>query len=84
MNPGAPVQSIPEKVFVKLRAIVTAGFANDVEDVHQYAAIIKRDTAEGVVSTFFFPESAITINNPNVATTSETRNLNSLRSWVDS
>lgn len=35
MKPGAPVQRIPENVSVKLLAIVTAGFANDVEDVHQ-------------------------------------------------
>ena len=40
MNPGVPVQRIPENVFVRLLAIVTAGLANDVDDVHQYAEVI--------------------------------------------
>ena len=32
------VGAIPAKVSVKMRPIVTAGFANEVEDVNQYAA----------------------------------------------
>ena len=36
---------IPEKVFVIDRAIVTAGFANDVEAVNQYAAVMYKPTA---------------------------------------
>lgn len=35
MKPGAPVHRIPENVSVKLLAIVTAGLAKDVDEVHQ-------------------------------------------------
>jgi hypothetical protein len=31
---------MPEKVDVKARAKVTAGLANDVDDVNQYAAVM--------------------------------------------
>ena len=36
MNPGASAGAMPAKVSVKDRAIVTAGFANEVDDVNQY------------------------------------------------
>jgi hypothetical protein len=35
INPGAPVQRIPENESVRLLAMVTAGLAKDVDDVHQ-------------------------------------------------
>ncbi len=35
MNIGADEGLIPENVFENVRAIVTAGFANDVEEVNQ-------------------------------------------------
>jgi hypothetical protein len=35
MNPGTSAGRMPVKVSVKLRASVTAGFANDVEAVNQ-------------------------------------------------
>ncbi len=35
---------VPAKVFVKDRAKVTAGLANDVEEVNQYADVIYADT----------------------------------------
>ena len=40
INAGACSGAIPENVSVKERAIVTAGFAKDVEAVNQYAAAI--------------------------------------------
>jgi hypothetical protein len=40
MNIGTLPGAIPAKVFVKPRAIVTAGLANEVEAVDQYAAVM--------------------------------------------
>lgn len=40
MKPGKSVGRIPENVLVRERAIATAGFANDVEAVNQYAAVM--------------------------------------------
>src|SRR5262245_16897891 len=37
-NPGASTGRIPAKVSLAARASVTAGFANEVDDVNQYAA----------------------------------------------
>ena len=45
MKAGASVGDIPEKVFVRVRAMVTAGFAKEVEAVNQYPAVINRPTA---------------------------------------
>ena len=38
MNAGTLAGSIPAKVSVSMRPIVTAGFAKLVDDVNQYAA----------------------------------------------
>jgi len=40
IKPGASAGRIPAKVFVKHRASVTAGFANDVDAVNQYAPLM--------------------------------------------
>lgn len=40
MNHGASAGLMPEKVSVIERAAVTAGFANEVDDVNQYAAVM--------------------------------------------
>jgi hypothetical protein len=40
MNAVTPEGAIPAKVSVSERAIVTAGLANEVEAVNQYAAVI--------------------------------------------
>src|SRR4051812_44655589 len=37
-NPGTEPGAIPAKVSEKTRPIVTAGFANEVDEVNQYAA----------------------------------------------
>ncbi len=44
-NPGTSSCRMPEKLFVNSRAIVTAGFANDVEAVNQYAPVMYAATA---------------------------------------
>jgi hypothetical protein len=49
MNPGASEGRIPENVSVKDRASVTAGFANEVEAVNQYAAVMYDPTAKATV-----------------------------------
>lgn len=49
MKTGTLAGAMPEKVSVRLRPIVTAGFANDVDDVKKQAAAIHarhRDGAE--------------------------------------
>ena len=43
---------MPEKVFDKERAMVTAGLANEVEGVNQYAAAMYAATANGIASAF--------------------------------
>jgi hypothetical protein len=40
MNNGTSAGSIPENVSDKDRASVTAGFANEVDGVNQYAAVM--------------------------------------------
>src|ERR1700679_1293755 len=47
MNPGTEAGAIPANVPVKARPIVTAGLANDVDDVAQYAAPTHPATAAG-------------------------------------
>ena len=49
MKPGASSGRIPEKVSVAARAIVTAGLANEVDAVNQYAAAIYAPTAAATV-----------------------------------
>jgi hypothetical protein len=40
MKPGVSLGRIPVNVSLAERAKVTAGFANDVDDVNQYAAVM--------------------------------------------
>jgi hypothetical protein len=40
MNKATPLGAIPANVSDKERAIVTAGFANEVEAVNQYADVM--------------------------------------------
>ena len=39
-NVGTSIGRIPAKLFVNALATVTAGFANDVDAVNQYAAVM--------------------------------------------
>src|SRR6478672_6581607 len=63
---------MPVKVSLRLRAIVTAGFANDVDDVNQHAAKIHEATAAAisVMDLCCRDMAMITATNPNVATNS--------------
>lgn len=38
MKPGTMAGEIPANVLLNVRPMVTAGFANDVDEVNQYAA----------------------------------------------
>jgi hypothetical protein len=40
MNHGTSLGRMPAKVSLRQRAIVTAGFANEVDAVNQYAAVM--------------------------------------------
>src|SRR5258708_35899535 len=50
MNAGTCDGAIPAKVFVKERAILMAGFANDVDEGNQYAAPIHAATIQSASS----------------------------------
>ena len=69
MKPGASLGRIPENVSVVERAKVTAGFANDVEAMNQFAPVMYAPTANGTAEGRR-RDPQITTNNPNVATNS--------------
>jgi hypothetical protein len=58
---------MPLKVSVADLARVTAGFANDVEAVNQYAAVMYAPTARGTTDVRNREQPQITESNPNVA-----------------
>ena len=62
MKPGASAARMPAKLFVKARASVTAGFANDVDAVNQYLKqdMSERDSLAGAVEKIqtLAPETA--------------------------
>src|ERR1700693_2075889 len=72
MNAGASCGRMPAKVSVSERAIVTAGFANDVDGVNQYAPTMYAATAYGVAAERARTQPQITASSPNVATNSLT------------
>jgi hypothetical protein len=59
---------MPAKVSVRHLAIVTAGFANEVEAAKQYAAVMHAPTAKGTVSDRSREQPQIIEIKPNVAT----------------
>src|SRR5437016_2358380 len=73
MKPGTSAGLIPAKVSLAARATVTAGLANEVEAVNQYAAVMYAPTANGTAVDFTRTQPQITDSNPNVA-------MNSLKS----
>src|SRR5437016_2747531 len=75
MNAGASAGRIPANVSVADRARVTAGFANDVEAVNQYAAVMYAATAKGTALERRRAHPDITARSPKVAT-------NSLKTWA--
>ena len=72
MKAGASCGRMPANVSVSERAIVTAGFANDVDGVNQYAPTMYAATAYGVAACRERTQPQITASNPNVATNSLT------------
>mgnify|MGYP004397521593 CR=1 FL=1 len=66
---------IPVKVSVSILPIVTAGFANEVEEVNQYAAVIYNPTAGAINSDLSVLTLKITNNKPKVAIISDTYKL---------
>ena len=67
MKPDTSEGRMPENVLVRDRAIVTAGFANDVEAVNQYAPVMYAPTANGTASDPTLLQPQITESSPNVA-----------------
>src|SRR5207253_11005428 len=70
-------------VSLAARAIVTAGLANDVDAVNQYAAVMYAPTANGTRPGRRRAHPQITASNPNVATNSLTHCATPVRSCVD-
>ena len=70
MKYGASAARMPANVSDRLRAIVTAGFAKEVEAVNQYAAVMYAPTANGTALDRSREHPQITASNPNVATNS--------------
>jgi hypothetical protein len=69
-NAGTWLIAMPANVVVKPRASVTAGFANDVEDVNQYAAVIVRPTNQGTACGAYRTPPRIVTTSVKVATNS--------------
>jgi hypothetical protein len=62
---------------------VTAGFANDVDEVNQYAAVMYAPTANGTTEALWRPHAVITVSSPNVATNSPMNWPAPVRACVD-
>ena len=74
MKGSAEVGLMPAKVSVKRRPMVTAGLANEVEEVNQYAAPMYAPTAGATaVARPVRTRAKMTSTTPAVATTSPTR-----------
>src|SRR6266567_1435693 len=79
-KPGTDDGAMPANVSLKARPTVTAGFANDVDEVHQYAAPMYAPTAQGITVDRPPRTSAkISTTSPAVATTSDSRRVPPLR-----
>ena len=83
MKGGTSTGRMPANVLLAARAIVTAGFANDVDDVNQYAAVMYAPTANGTAVLLRRTQPQITESNPNVATNSLTNCAPPARTCVD-
>jgi hypothetical protein len=69
-NIGTSIGLMPANVSVNARASVTAGLANEVDAVNQYAEVIYAPTAKGVAAGRRLTPPQITASRPNVATNS--------------
>jgi len=70
MKPGTSLGLIPANVSLRDRAIVTAVFANEVETVNQYAAVMYNPKANGTIPAREQEQPQMTDNRPKVATNS--------------
>jgi hypothetical protein len=70
MKPGASAGRIPANVFVNALATVTAGFANEVDAVNQYAPVMYAPTANGTAELRRRETPQMMLSSPNVATNS--------------
>ena len=77
------IGAIPVKVSVKIRAIVTAGFAKDVEEVNQYPAVIKNATPIAMEFSSLRRIKRIVKTSPQVAKISLINNGNSPLIFVE-
>ncbi|CAN5362933.1 hypothetical protein BH11MYX1_BH11MYX1_37230 [soil metagenome] len=59
---------MPTYVSLNARPTVTAGFANDIEAVNQYSALMYAATASGVIAGRVRPTQIAMPSRPNVAT----------------
>src|SRR5262249_17790043 len=71
-KPGTSTGRSPANVLLKPRASVTAGLANDVDAVNQYAAVMYAPTANGTALARRRTHPQITESRPKVATNSLT------------
>jgi len=83
MNPVTSAGRMPAKVSLAARASVTAGFANDVDAVNQYAAVMYAPTANGTAEDRRREHPQMTANRPKVAMNSLNSCAGPLRSWRD-
>ena len=67
MKPGASLGRIPAKVSLAHRARVTAGLANEVDDVNHYAAVMYAATANGTIVDLNRTQPQMTATRPKVA-----------------
>ena len=77
------IGAIPVKVSVNTLAIVTAGLANDVEDVNQYPAVINSATPMATEFASCSLIKRIVVSSPKVAIISLTSNGTSPLTLVD-
>ena len=82
-NPGTSAGLMPEKVFVTERATVTAGLANEVDAVNQYAAVMYAPTAKGTAEGRVRTHPSITAISPKDAMNSLNTWLGPLLAWIE-
>jgi len=70
MKTGASAGRMPAKVSLAARAMVTAGLANEVDAVNQYAAAMYVATTTGETEARPRPPPRMTESRPKVATNS--------------
>src|SRR5262249_12563248 len=83
MKLGASVGRIPANVSLAERASVTAGLANEVDEVNQYADVMYAATANGVIAGRERTVPQMVASRPKVAMTSLASCAKPARAWLD-